>query len=398
MINVLGINISNLKKKQILEKIENFLNRGSQAYAVTPNPEFILEAQADEEFFYILNKADLAIPDGIGLKFAAWVLGKNIYRYTGADLVKTILEKARSKKLEVRIGVVNWVSGLSKKQEIKKIIDSYNNKNLVVDIDRDAKMPQEMVDFKPNILFCTLGAPWQEKFIYHNIEKILSVKLAIGVGGAFDFLTSKLKRAPKFIQMIGLEWVWRLILQPWRIKRMYKAAVIFPWEYIKWRFIHPFLYRKNVSCFLYKKENKIIKVLIVERENEKNHWQLPQGGTDGESLIKAGGRELSEEINSKKFKSIAVFKNIHKYKFDYINKKAMHRGGIYQKNLGYKGQKQSLFIAEFTGVDDNIKINFWDHSSWKWVDADNLVNSVFPTRQTATKKFYNKFKSLQITN
>lgn len=116
-INILGVNISTLRRQQVLKKIEQFLSDGPSKFSsrsfrssrsprseaggeasgqhqiVTPNPEFLLQAGKDEEFFYILNKADLAVPDGVGLKFAAWAMGKNIHRYAGVDLVKDVIRR-----------------------------------------------------------------------------------------------------------------------------------------------------------------------------------------------------------------------------------------------------------------------------------------------------------------
>ena len=80
----------------------------------------------------------------------------------------------------------------------------------------------------PAILFVALGAPKQEKWINENLKKMPNVKLAIGVGGAFDFISGNIKRAPNFIRLLGLEWLWRLIIQPWRIKRVLNAIIIFP--------------------------------------------------------------------------------------------------------------------------------------------------------------------------
>ncbi len=76
MLNILGINISISNKQEILKKISGFLDGDKSRYIVTPNPEFLLEAKKDEEFFYILNKADIAIPDGVGLIFAGLFRGK----------------------------------------------------------------------------------------------------------------------------------------------------------------------------------------------------------------------------------------------------------------------------------------------------------------------------------
>ena len=402
-INILGINISNFNKKQILKKIEYFLADNDQHQIVTPNPEFLLQAGKDEEFFYILNKADLAVPDGIGLKFAAWAMNKNIYRYTGVDLVKDILRELRIKNYELRIAVVNWKDGLSNKKDIEKVLrEKYPDlRFMVVDVDREIGnwIPQNiaggnLVNFQPDILFVALGAPWQEKWIYHNLPKLPSVKIAIGVGGAFDFLIGKIKRAPKFLRALGLEWLWRIFNQPagkrlWRIKRIYSAVIIFPWKFFKWRLICPFLYRPNVACLLYKKENNRYKILLAERRNEPGHWQLPQGGTDGEDLMTAGARELSEEIDCDKFRPIACFSNLWKYKFD-------KKVGKYKtkRHTGYKGQKQGLFIAEFIGKDEDIKINFWDHSDWKWVDSKNLINTIHLKRKKATEIFLEKFNEV----
>ena len=236
-----------------------------------------------------------------------------------------------------------------------------------------------------------LGAPWQEKFIYHNLPKLPSVKLAIGVGGAFDFLTGKIQRAPKLLRILGLEWLWRLLKQPWRVKRIYNAVIVFPWEFFKWRFVNPFLYRPNVACLLYKSENDKYKILLVERKNEAGHWQLPQGGTDGENLKIAGTHELTEEIGTNKFHPIKSFSDVYQYKFG--DKKS--RAGIKSKYIeGYKGQKQGLFIAKFIGEESDIKINFWDHSAWKWVDSENLINEVHLNRKEAVKIFLKKFNKI----
>jgi N-acetylglucosaminyldiphosphoundecaprenol N-acetyl-beta-D-mannosaminyltransferase len=400
IINILGINISTLSKKEVLKKIKQFLTDGGRHQIVTPNPEFILKARQDEEFFYILNNADLAVPDGVGLKFAAWLLGKNIKRITGADLVKDILKIAQEKKLKV--AVLNWGRGLSNREEIKSAVKKNYPKLQfsVKDIDRNFQFSiynfQLITHFRPDILFCTFGAPYQEKFIYHNLKNLPSVKLAIGVGGAFDFLTGKIKRAPRLMRALGLEWFWRLILEPrYRFKRIYNAVIVFPLAFIKWKFILPFFYRPNVACMLYKMENNKYKILLVERREEKNHWQLPQGGTDGEDIKAAGEREIKEELGTDKFKIIQTYKNLWKYKFDSSSGKYNEK---VKRIVGYKGQKQSLAIAEFLGRDGDIKVNFWDHSGWKWVDAENLINEVHPVRREAVKIFLEKFNNLRITN
>ena len=98
----------------------------------------------------------------------------------------------------------------------------------VVDYEHGYQDEKKVVDkinlVKPDILLVGLGSPKQEKFIYENLKKMPSVKLAIGVGGAFDFISGHVKRAPHILQKIGLEWLWRLALEPKRIKRIYNGV------------------------------------------------------------------------------------------------------------------------------------------------------------------------------
>jgi len=380
---ILGVKISLLDKKSILNKIDKFLsdNTNNKAkYIVTPNPEIILKANQDEEFFYILNKADLSIPDGIGLKFAGFLIGKNFKRLTGADLTLDILKKAEN--TGEKVGILNSYNGLSSSNDIKNALNKKYPRLEFFVSDYKNELNSDIIRFKPDILFVNFGAIKQEKFIYHNRDRFDNLKLAIGVGGAFDFLTGKIKRAPKFMRNLGIEWMWRLIKQPKkRIKRIWNAVFVFSFKIFKWRFIWPFLYRKNVICFLFRKINNKYEVLLVKRVDEKNHWQLPQGGRDGESLSIAGAREAKEELNCSKFKEIATFKNVHKYVIKKI--------GI--KHSGYKGQSQGVFFAKFTGQDSDIKINFWDHSDWKWVDVDQLVDSVHNVRRESAKKLLDIF-------
>jgi N-acetylglucosaminyldiphosphoundecaprenol N-acetyl-beta-D-mannosaminyltransferase len=85
-VNIMGVNISVIKKAEVLKIIGQFLISDTQHFITTPNPEIILEASHHEELFYILNKSDLAVLDGFGLKIACWLSGANIERYPGADL------------------------------------------------------------------------------------------------------------------------------------------------------------------------------------------------------------------------------------------------------------------------------------------------------------------------
>lgn len=403
MANILGINLSELAPAAVWEKITIFLNSDRAHYLVTPNPEIILESHHDEELFYILNQADLAIADGFGLKIAGRLLGGSVRRLTGADLTVKLLKIAEEKKIKTVI--LGWRSGLSSREEINDAVrQKYPNLDfLTIAIDRGSKLTDQenkiINNFAAALIFVATGCPYQEKLIYHSLKGWPTVRLALGVGGAFDFITNKVRRAPAWLRGIGLEWLWRLIKQPRRIKRIYNATFVFLSKVIKVRFINPFLYRPNVACWLYKKENGQIKVLILERRDEAGHWQLPQGGRDNEPIAVAGARELEEETGVNKLLAKGIFKNIYCYDFPNTNR----RRGDDQPRLesrrfqsDYRGQKQSLYVAEFLGQDNDIKINYWDHRAWQWVDLDRLAKTVHKIRQEEIKIFLEKFKSLNI--
>jgi len=227
------------------------------------------------------------------------------------------------------------------------------------------------------------------------------VKVALGVGGSFDFITGQAKRAPKIFRAAGLEWLWRLLVslggqgKSRRFRRIYRAIFVFLGKILKVRFINCFCYRQNVACFIYHQGANGPEVLIVEREDLPDHWQLPQGGTDGEPIDVAGLREAREELGTDKFRLVATFKSV--YRYDFLSpeeKKAKRDNKLGFRN--FKGQSQSLMIAEFIGRDEEIKLNFWDHRSWRWVPAEDLVASVSAFRRRGCEIFLEKFRLLGI--
>jgi len=204
--------------QEALDKIRDFLADGRQHYIVTVNPEFIVRAQKDEEFRKILNEADLAIPDGIGLVWASrWLKQPLKEKVTGVDLVKNLKFKVKSYRIFLlggRYGVAEKINS-----QWPEVVGSTENTSEAIHL---------MNQCHSDILLVALGAPKQEKWIAENLSKVPSVKLAIGVGGAFDMISGRILRAPSFLQKIGLEWLWRLILQPSRIGRIFNAVIIFP--------------------------------------------------------------------------------------------------------------------------------------------------------------------------
>jgi N-acetylglucosaminyldiphosphoundecaprenol N-acetyl-beta-D-mannosaminyltransferase len=251
----LNVKIDNLSQEEILNRIESADN----LQIATVNPEFILEAQKNEEFKNILNSnKTLCVADGIGLKFAAWRYGENLKcRWAGIDLMWEILKVANEKKQSIFL-IANK-NGLSTWQETAIAIRKVYPKLEVDGIDISTRAINHKVsNTKYDIIFCSLGAPYQEILLHklqsenlsfvESDEKINSLgeesmlfgseteikflpnhKLMMGVGGSFDFITGKIKRSPRFIQRVGLEWLWRLVIEPrYRLERIYNATIVFP--------------------------------------------------------------------------------------------------------------------------------------------------------------------------
>jgi N-acetylglucosaminyldiphosphoundecaprenol N-acetyl-beta-D-mannosaminyltransferase len=229
-ITILGVRIDNFSAGEIKEKISDILEqKNRQKFVTTLNPEILLKAHRDEIYRDILNSADLNICDGFGLKLVSFLKGRKIReRFAGADLVDFLLGLAADKKQKILI--IATKNSLSTPAEIEQTI---NQK--YPDLFAKSKYYLPSQDFFKNgimnqieIVFVNFGAPEQEKFIFENRTKFPNVKILVGVGGTFDFLTGKIRRAPHFMRLIGLEWLWRLMKEPKRIKRIWNAVVIFP--------------------------------------------------------------------------------------------------------------------------------------------------------------------------
>lgn len=236
---ILGVRIDNFSKKEILEKIEFFLTEEKFHQIATVNPEFILRAKKDSEFKSILNKTDLNVADGVGIWYAFLRYSNKLNdRIAGVDLMQKILQIADEKKLSLFLAIHK--NGLSSFEEIKKVLNERYPNIEVFGGDIDSRKNKKIIPVvNQDLVLCNFGFPVQEKFINllknkQNSSLQLSgcrgkIRLAMGVGGSFDFVTGKISRAPHWMQKIGLEWLWRFAQEPrYRFKRIINAVVVFP--------------------------------------------------------------------------------------------------------------------------------------------------------------------------
>lgn len=224
-IRVLGLPVSAITYDQWLDLIGRWIAEDDERvhHVCTINPEFVMIAQKDANFRHILSRCDLTVPDGIGLLFAARFLGMPLpERVTGSDGVPKIAERAALTGWKLFfLGAAPGVA--DKAADVLRA--RYPGVNIVATYggspapEQEAGIVERINASGADILLVAYGAPEQDKWIARNMPR-LRVSMAMGVGGTFDFIAGIIPRAPLWMQRLGLEWLYRLYLQPWRIRRM----------------------------------------------------------------------------------------------------------------------------------------------------------------------------------
>jgi N-acetylglucosaminyldiphosphoundecaprenol N-acetyl-beta-D-mannosaminyltransferase len=266
-IKLLKVRVDNTTLEEAVKKAILWAKDKNQHYITTPNPEIILKASKNKKFLNIINKSDLNIADGTGILWAAKFkeLNKNTKsntkiilnffyssaltlirpkyiknpikeRVTGVDLMEEICKKSCGENL--KIFLLGAKEGIAKKTKEKleekyekiTISGTYSGSPKTED---EKKITEKINRSYAEILFVAYGAPQQEIWINKNLKNLKTVKLAIGVGGSFDFIAEIKPRAKKWMQKTGIEWVYRLIQEPKRIKRIYNAVIKFPLMILK---------------------------------------------------------------------------------------------------------------------------------------------------------------------
>jgi N-acetylglucosaminyldiphosphoundecaprenol N-acetyl-beta-D-mannosaminyltransferase len=208
--------------------LQSFLSSDSQHQIMTVNPEFIVASRENKEFKKIINESSLATIDGAGIIKALQFLGSQVSlddRLTGVRLTEILINIAINKNYKILFCL--YSKGLTKAGNFFMTIkQKYPHLDFQVADEKSALEKAKI--FEPHIILAGYGAPRQDMWIYENLPKLPSIRVAAGVGGTFDFMSGTIKRAPKIFRSLGLEWLWRLLRQPWRIQRINRAVIIFP--------------------------------------------------------------------------------------------------------------------------------------------------------------------------
>ncbi len=223
-ISILGIPVHAVTMDETLALVEGYMAEARLHQIATVNPEFVMAAQEDAEFRRVLTGADLCLPDGVGLLYAARRAGRRLpERVPGSELIYRLAERAAARGWPLfLLGAAPGVA----EEAAAVLCDRYPGLRVAgayagsPDPAEDAALVARVNASGAALLYVAYGAPRQDKWIARNRDALASVRVAIGVGGSLDFVTGRAVRAPQWAQRLGLEWLYRLVKEPWRWRRM----------------------------------------------------------------------------------------------------------------------------------------------------------------------------------
>ncbi|MEA1959841.1 MAG: WecB/TagA/CpsF family glycosyltransferase [Bacillota bacterium] len=220
--NILGCQVDLVDAGQALERIENFIEIGKPAHVITLNAEIVYEARTNIELNNIINQAHLVTPDGIGIVWGGRKLGYQFQeRVTGIDLLYQLCDRAAVRGWSVYL--LGSAPGVAE-SAARRLQEKYNELKVCGIHDgyfKQEDIPALIKEIRgkiPQILFVALGAPSQEFWI-QEYKDLLEVPVCIGVGGSFDVISGNKKRAPSWMIALNIEWLYRLLSEPSRLKR-----------------------------------------------------------------------------------------------------------------------------------------------------------------------------------
>ena len=224
--DILGVGFDSITLPQAVEKAAKLLEQGGTHYVVTPNPEMVQRAQKEPAFRAVLNGADLVLPDGVGITYAAKILGRPLAaRVPGIDFASALCgELAKSGKKLFLLGAKPGVA----EQAARRLQEQYAGLRIAGVHDgyfqEDGPVVEAIRESGADVVFVCLGAPKQEKWMRKNGEAT-GAHLLVGLGGCLDVFSGQVQRAPEIFQKLGLEWLHRLAKNPSRIGRMMKLPL-----------------------------------------------------------------------------------------------------------------------------------------------------------------------------
>lgn len=221
-LRILGIPIHDVTLEEAVAWAGTWVAEGGPHQMATVNPEFVMTARRDPAFRDVLERADLCLPDGVGITLAARYLGRPLReRVAGVDLVEALA--ARGAAEGWRIFLLGAAPGVA--EQAAAVLKARHPGLAIAGTYAGSPRPEEEEDIvqrvraaRTDILLVAYGAPAQDLWLARNLART-GAKVGVGVGGALDYIAGIVPRAPRWMRRIGLEWLYRLVRQPWRWRR-----------------------------------------------------------------------------------------------------------------------------------------------------------------------------------
>lgn len=234
---IAGIDVDNMSEDEVITAIDNLLIDRSPHYMTVVNAAKIVAASRDEKLRRVMAEADLVTADGMSVVWASYVLGYPLkQRVTGIDLFERLVEHASQRGLSVYFlgahdeAVGRMVERFTSRHPSLRLAGYRNG---YFQPSESSAVAETIKQSKADLLFVAMGSPAQEYWIASNLART-GVRFALGVGGSFDHLSGLRRRAPKWMQRIGFEWLYRLMREPRRLWRRYLMGnTAFVWLIIK---------------------------------------------------------------------------------------------------------------------------------------------------------------------
>ncbi len=237
--NIFGVHVKNLTRNQIWDRVCSAMDSKEEAVQiVTLNPEMLVEARSNPKFASIVHEAGIVAVDGFGISLIGrYLYNEQLARVTGTEILEDLVKACADHSLPILLlggeGDDAKLAALAIKSQYPNLsIKGMNGGMIHLLADGNWEMEpstlDEIIAFQPAVIAVALGHGKQEAWIASHLNKFLSVRFMIGVGGVFAFLSGRIERAPLAWRQMGLEWLWRLIQEPSRLIRILTAAVVFP--------------------------------------------------------------------------------------------------------------------------------------------------------------------------
>jgi N-acetylglucosaminyldiphosphoundecaprenol N-acetyl-beta-D-mannosaminyltransferase len=229
-ISILGIPIDRVTLTEARDAVLHLLSLPGQHHVMTPNPEMLVEARKNPPFREVLLRSALNVPDGAGLLFAARLQGSSFpERVSGVDLLSALCASPNAPTiflLGASAGVAeDAAAALRQRNASLRVAGTFAGSPFVVE---ETAIVNRINASGASLLFVAYGAPAQDLWIARNLQRMPRVRVAMGVGGSFDFIAGVRHRAPSWMRKVGLEWLWRFLQEPRRLRRIVRAVIVFP--------------------------------------------------------------------------------------------------------------------------------------------------------------------------